>query len=118
MPGRKSDMGDSLWLRHLRSAGLLRASFRPEQHINAAPSLVRYRDSPMQLSVMHLRHMQQALGQAGVESNLQLRHVISDLGGTTGMAIVDAIPVGERARARANLRDPRIKASQETMPSR
>jgi len=48
--------------------------------------------------------------------NLQIQHVISDLTGTTGLAIVDAILAGERDPAvLAQLRDPRIRASAETI---
>lgn len=56
--------------------------------------------------------MQKALTQM----NLQIQHVISDLTGTTGLAIVDAIIAGERdAAVLARLRDPRIRASTETI---
>ena len=112
MPGRKSDVCDCQWLQHLHSAGLLRASFRPSSQVCAVRSLVRYRDSLVQLSAMHLQHMQKALAQM----NLQLHHVISDLGGKTGMAIVEAILAGERdPHQLATLRDPRTRASEETI---
>ena len=111
VPGRKSDLCDCQWLQHLHSAGLLRASFRPSSQVCAVRSLVRYRDSLVQLSAMHLQHMQKALDQM----NLQLHHVISDLSGKTGIAIVEAILAGERdPHQLATLRDPRTKASQET----
>jgi transposase len=49
--------------------------------------------------------MQKALDQM----NVQLHHVISDLAGTTGLAIVDAILAGERDPSKlAKLRDWRI----------
>jgi transposase len=112
VPGRKSDVCDCQWLQHLHSAGLLRPSFRPEQQVCAVRSLVRYRDSLVQLSAVHLQHMQKALDQM----NLQLHHVISDLSGTTGMAILDAILAGERDPLKlAELRDGRIKASEATI---
>jgi len=48
--------------------------------------------------------------------NLQIQHVISDLTGTTGLAIVDAILAGQRDPAvLAKWRDPRIKATEETI---
>lgn len=48
--------------------------------------------------------------------NLQLHHVISDITGTTGLAILDAILAGSRdTEALAKLRDPRIRASHETI---
>ena len=48
--------------------------------------------------------------------NLQLHHVISDITGTTGLAILDAILEGNRdVNALAMLRDPRVRASHETI---
>ena len=112
VPGRKSDVCDCQWLQHLHSAGLLRPSFRPSSQVCAVRSLVRYRDSLVQLSAVHLQHMQKALDQM----NLQLHHVISDLGGKTGMAIIEAILAGERdPHQLAKLRDPRTHASEETI---
>lgn len=112
VPGRKSDVCDCQWLQHLHAVGLLRASFRPSQDICAVRSLLRHRDSLVQLSAVHLQHMQKALDQM----NLQLHHVISDLGGKTGMAIVDAILAGERdPRTLARLRDPRTHATEQTI---
>jgi transposase len=56
--------------------------------------------------------MQKALDQM----NVQIHHVISDLAGTTGLSIVDAILSGERdPRTLAQLRDWRIRASEETI---
>ena len=48
--------------------------------------------------------------------NVHLHHVISDLSGLTGLAIVRAILGGERnPKQLARLRDPRIRASRETI---
>jgi len=56
--------------------------------------------------------MQKALDQM----NLQLHHVISNINGLTGMAILEAILAGERnPQVLAKLRDPRIKATEETI---
>lgn len=112
VPGRKTDVSDCQWLQYLHAVGLLRASFRPEQQVCAVRSLMRYRESLVEMAAVHLQHMQKALDQM----NLQLHHVISDLSGTTGMAILDAILAGERDPHRlARLRDPRIQATQATI---
>jgi len=112
VPGRKSDVCDCQWLQYLHAVGLLRASFRPEQQVCAVRSLMRYRESLVEMAAVHLQHMQKALDQM----NLQLHHVISDLSGTTGTAIVEAILAGERnPKKLARLRDPRIKASEATI---
>lgn len=112
VPGRKSDVMDCQWLQYLHSVGLLRASFRPEQAICMIRSLLRHRDSLVEMAAVHIQHMQKALNQM----NLQLHHVISDLTGITGMAILDAIVAGQRdPQALARLRDPRVKAPEETI---
>ena len=92
VPGRKSDVSDCQWLQFLHSVGLLRASFRPEQAVCSVRSLLRHRENLVQLAGIHVHHMQKALDQM----NLQLHHVISDITGVTGLAIVDSILAGER----------------------
>jgi hypothetical protein len=110
VPGRKSDVMDCQWLQYLHSVGLLKASFRPEQDVCAVRSLLRHRESLVQMACVHVQHMHKALDQM----NLQIHHVISDITGVTGLAIVDAIVAGKtNPRELAKLRDPRIKASIE-----
>jgi len=75
-------------------------------------SIWRHRESLVQMAAVHIQHMQKALEQM----NLQLHHVISDISGTTGLAIIDAILDGERnPETLAALRDPRIVASRKTI---
>jgi transposase len=110
--GRKSDVQDCQWLQHLHSVGLLAASFRPEQEICALRTVLRHRAEVVQEASGHIQHMQKSLDQM----NLQLHHVISELAGMTGLAILDAILAGERDRYKlAGLRDARIRASEETI---
>jgi len=88
--------------------GLTARSFRPEQAVCTVRSILRHRDSLVQMASTHVQHMQKALDQM----NLQLHHVISDITGVTGLAIVEAILAGERnPHTLAALRDRRIKAS-------
>jgi hypothetical protein len=50
------------------------------------------------------------------QMNLQIHHVIGDITGLTGVAIVDAILDGQRdPQELTKLRDPRVKASEETI---
>ena len=113
VPGRKkTDVEDCQWIQHLHMVGLLRGSFRPADEICRIRSLWRHRENLIQLASIHVQHMQKALDQM----NLQLHHVISDLTGTTGLAIVDAILSGERDSGKlAELRDCRIHASKQTV---
>ena len=60
----------------------------------------------------HIQHMQKALTQM----NVKLQHVISNITGQTGMAIIEAIVSGERdPRQLAKLRDHRIRADEATI---
>jgi transposase len=112
VPGRRTDVSDCQWLQFLHSVGLLRASYRPEQEVCAIRSLLRHRESLVQMAATHVNHIQKALDQM----NLQVHHVISDIMGQTGLAIVDAILGGERnPRVLATLRHERIKASEEVI---
>jgi transposase len=112
VPGRNPDVSDCQWLRYLHSVGLLRGSFRPEQAVCSVRSILRHRDSLVQMGSSHVQHMQKALDQM----NLQLHHVISDITGTTGIAILEAILAGERnPHTLAALRNRRIKASADTI---
>ena len=95
VPGRRTDWHEFQWLQYLHSVGLLRAAFRLEAEVCAVRAIIRHRGELVQIAV---------------------QHVISDITGTTGLAIVDAILQGERDPAvLAKLRDPRIKASAETI---
>ena len=112
VPGRRTDWHECQWLQFLHSVGLLRAAFRPDGEVCAVRSLMRHRSEMVQISAQHIQHMQKALTQM----NVQIQHVISDLTGLTGLAIVDAIIAGERDPVvLAKLRDPRIRASPETI---
>jgi transposase len=112
VPGRRTDVLDCQWLQFLHSVGLLRASFRPEQEVCAIRALLRHRESLVQMAATHVHHMQKALDQM----NLQIHHVISDITGQTGLAIVDAMLAGQRDPGElAKLRNERIKASEEVI---
>jgi len=112
VPGRKSDCQDCQWLQRLHSYGLFNGSFRPSDDICQLRTLMRHRDNLTRACGAEVQHMQQALNQM----NIHLHHAVSDLNGETGLRILDAILAGERDPAvLAQLRDPRIKASEETI---
>jgi len=76
------------------------------------PVLMRHRGELVQAASQHVQPMHKALTQM----NLQIQHVISDITGRTGLAMVEAILAGQRDSAElAKLRDSRIRASEETM---
>ena len=63
VPGRRTDVSDCQWLQFLHSVGLLRASYRPDQEVCAIRSLLRHRESLVQMAATHVNHMQKALDQ-------------------------------------------------------
>ncbi|MGH2520084.1 MAG: IS110 family transposase, partial [Chloroflexota bacterium] len=112
VPGRKSDVQDCRWLQLLHQAGLLRASFRPPPAICTLRTLLRHREALTANASSHVLRMHKALELM----NLQVQHVISDITGVSGLAILDAILAGERGPERlAELRDRRVRASADTM---
>jgi transposase len=112
VPGRRTDWHECQWIQFLHAVGLLRAAFRPEAEVCALRAVMRHRGELVQMASKHVQHMHKALTQM----NLQIQHVITDLTGVTGLAIVDAILGGERDPSRlAELRDPRVKASPEIL---
>jgi len=113
LPGRsKSDVKDCQWLRRLHSYGLLRGSFRPPAQIRQLRNYLRSCTKIVEAAAQQQLRMQKAL----TLMNIQLHHVISDISGLTGLSIVRAIVGGERdPKQLAKLRDPRIRASKETV---
>jgi transposase len=110
VPGRKSDIKDCQWLQYLHTCGLLSASFRPEAEMCALRAYLRHRAMVLDYRAAHIQHMQQALQQM----NVQLPQVLTDITGTTGLAIIRAIVAGEREPVHlARFRDPRCAHSTE-----
>lgn len=112
LPGRKTDVQDCQWLQQLHTVGLLRGSFRPADQVCAVRAILRHRDSLVRGAGRCVSHLHKSLTQM----NVQLHHVISDLTGVTGLAILQAILEGERDPQRlAALKDHRIKASRDVI---
>jgi len=91
VPGRKTDILDCQWLQQMHSYGLLSGSFRPSDDICVLRTYLRHRSNLVAGMGEQVQHMQRALNQM----NILLHHVVSDLDGDTGLAILDAILAGE-----------------------
>lgn len=112
--GRKSDVMDCQWLQYLHSVGLLRAAFRPAAQVRAVRALWRHRDALVRQCGWYIQHMHKALDQM----NVQVHHVLTDITGVTGTAIVEAILAGQRdPEVLARFRDKRVKATEQTLIS-
>jgi transposase len=110
VPGRKTDVKDCQWIQYLHTCGLLSASFRPEAEMCALRAYLRHRATLLDYRAAHIQHMQKALQQM----NVQLSQVLTDITGTTGLAIIRAIVAGERDPVHlARFRDPRCAHSSE-----
>jgi transposase len=108
VPGRKTDILDCQWLQQMHSYGLLSGSFRPADDICVLRTYLRHRGNLVAGAAVQVQHMQRALDQM----NIHLHHVVSDLDGETGLAILDAILAGEHdPKALVKFRHPRCSKS-------
>lgn len=92
VPGRKSDANDAQWLADLLAHGLVRASLVPSQNVRDLRDLTRTRKRFVQEQVQHKQRIQKVLEGC----NIKLSSVISDVTGTTGRRILDALVQGVR----------------------
>jgi transposase len=110
LPGRKSDVQECQWLLQLHAYGMLRNSFRPTEEIRDLRTYWRLRQEHVAAAASCIQRMQKAL----IQMNVQLTNVLSDVSGTTGMAIIREIVRGQRdPRQLAQYRESNVKASEE-----
>ena len=106
--GRNSDMTDAAWIADLLAHGLIRSSFVPPAAIQELRDLTRTRHQVVGEISRHTLRLQKTLEDA----NLKLTHVITDLLGVTGRAILHALIAGETEPTQlARLADRRLKAT-------
>lgn len=92
VPGRKTDVLDSEWLRELHTYGLLRASFIPNEKIRELRYYVRLRDDHISMGATHINIIQKNLDMM----NIKLHKVIDSVMSKSGILIIQAILDGER----------------------
>jgi len=112
VPGRKTDVNDATWLADLLAHGLIRGSFVPDTQTQEQRGLLRTRKQLTRERTSHVQRLQKTLE----EANIKLDSVISDIIGTSGRAMIEALIAGETNPAKlAALADRRIKASPATL---
>jgi transposase len=117
VPGRKTDISDSVWLCQLAEAGLLSASFVPPKPIRALRNLTRYRKTQIQERAREANRLHKALEDTGIK----LDCVASDILGVSGRAMLDALIAGttdpeilaELAKGRLRSKIPALKEALE-----
>lgn len=87
----KTDVLDCQWLQQLGTFGLIKGAFRPADSIIPLRTYLRQRDMLIKNAAEHIQHMEKAL----TLMNLRLSSVVSDITGTTGLAIIRQIVAGE-----------------------
>jgi transposase len=105
----KTDRRDCQWIYRLHHVGLLAAAYRPNGPTCVLRSYLRQRQSLIRYASKHIQHMQKSLELM----NVKLTEVLSDITGTTGQKILEAIHRGERDPGKlAMLRDKACKADE------
>ncbi len=96
VPGRKTDVKDAEWLVELLRHGLLRRSFIPPQGQRDLRNLTRYRTRVVRERTRMVNRVQKVLEDA----NITLSSVATDMFGTSGRAMLDALADGETDAAK------------------
>lgn len=91
VPGRKTDVNDATWIADLLAHGLIRSSFVPPAQIQELRDLTRTRKQIVREISQHTLRIQKTLEDA----NLKVASVLSNVIGTSGRAMLDAIIAGE-----------------------
>lgn len=112
VPGRKSDVNDSMWLADLLAHGLIRGSFVPPTPVQEMRDLTRTRKQIVREVAQHTQRIQKTLEDA----NIKLGSVISDILGTSGRAFLAALIGGETDPEKlAELAHPRLQAGRSKL---
>lgn len=90
VPGRKTDKKDSQWICKLLLAGLLKASFIPEEKVRQLRDLNRYSTKLTQQLASEKNRIQKILEDA----NIKLSSVVTDTSGAVATKLIDGLIKG------------------------
>lgn len=112
VPGRKTDVNDATWIADLLAHGLIQGSFVPPEPVQELRALTRTRKQLVREKASHVQRVDKVLQDA----NLKLGSVLTDIMGSSGRAILNAIVAGETDPEKlVGLVDPRVKASKQAI---
>lgn len=109
VPGRKTDVADSVWIARILECGLVRPSFVPVQEFRELRDLTRARTAVSQERVRVIQRLEKVLQDAGIK----LTSVASQVWSKTARAVLEALldgvtsPVELAALAKGRLRSKR-----------
>jgi transposase len=117
VPGRKTDVADSVWICQLVEHGLVRPSFVPPKPIRELRDLTRYRKAVLAERTREVQRLHKVLEDAGIK----LASVASDPLGVSGRAMLEALVAGthdpqvlaELARGRLRAKLPALREALE-----
>ena len=92
VPGRKTDVGDAVWLCQLLEFGLLKASFMPPKAVRELRELTRRRKTLVRERAQEANRLHKTLEDTGIK----LDCVASDILGVSGRLMLDALLAGQR----------------------
>jgi transposase len=96
VPGRKTDVKDAEWIADLLVHGLLSGSFVPPRPTRELRELTRYRKRLIQRRADECNRIQKLLE----SGNIKLASVATDVLGTSGRAMLEALAAGEADASR------------------
>lgn len=112
VPGRKTDVNDAMWIADLLAHGLIRGSFVPPTPVQELRDLTRTRKQLVREVAQHTQRIQKTLEDA----NVKITGVISNVLGTSGRALLEALVAGETNPERlVELTSGRLKASRSQL---
>jgi transposase len=91
VPGRKTDVADSMWIAQLIEHGLVSPSFVPPRHIRLLRDLTRHGRRLTEERTRTIQRLEKVLQDAGIK----LTSVASTILGKTGRAILEALLAGQ-----------------------
>lgn len=115
--GHKTDRNDSRWLAHLLRHDMIRPSFIPPREVRELRDLTRRRKQLIGNAVDERNRVQRVLQ----EANVQLGTVLSDVFGSSGLDMIEALvnqeatpeQIAQLARKQARKKIPEIQAALE-----
>lgn len=111
VPGRKTDIADSLWLAMLARAGLLRGSFIPPEQIRNLRLISRQRQKLVGMLASEKNRLNKVLTDGGI----QLSSVLSDTSGLSARRMTECLLEGGSPEQALKYADCRLKATQEEL---